>query len=130
MPLPWHADLAWLWLRLFGLAWPQRLNRLKCRSKCQVNTLMLSVSVTVSVQQAKNRWQQRSLVLQLQQHRLHQLQLQLQLQLCLRVICALFMQHSAHDETCNIAEIVKCRRRRRRRRRAVDVATVCRQSPP
>lgn len=21
------------------------------------------------------------------------------------------MQHSAHDETCNIAEIVKCRRR-------------------
>lgn len=39
------------------------------------------------------------------------------------------MQHSAHDETCNIAEIVKCRRRRRRRRRAVDVATVYRQSP-
>jgi len=23
------------------------------------------------------------------------------LQLCLRVICALFMQHSAHDGTCN-----------------------------
>lgn len=40
-----------------------------------------------------------------------QLQFQLKPKLCLRVISTLFMQHSAHDATCNIAKIVKCRRR-------------------
>lgn len=52
--LAWHADLALATLVWFGLALDGArtlllLNRLKCRSKCQVNTLMLSVSVSGSV---------------------------------------------------------------------------------
>lgn len=135
MPLPWHADLALATLVWFSLAATAKQVKMSFKMSSQhfdVVRVRVRVSVSVSVCCSSRLKTAANNGLRVCSNNnnssgnnieLHQLQPQLQVQLCLRVICALFMQHSAHDETCNIAEIVKCRRRR-----AVDVATVHRRS--
>lgn len=124
--MAWHADLALATLVWFSLAATAKQVKMSFKMSSQhfdVVRVRVRVSVSVSVCCSSRLKTAANNGLRVCSNNnnigLHQLQLQLQVQLCLRVICALFMQHSAHDETCNIAEIVKCRRRR-----AVDVATV------
>lgn len=122
--MAWHADLALATLVWFSLAATAKQVKMSFKMSSQhfdVVRVRVSVSVSVCCSSRLKTAANNGLRVCSSNNNigLHQLQLQLQVQLCLRVICALFMQHSAHDETCNIAEIVKCRRRR-----AVDVATV------
>lgn len=132
--MAWHADLALATLVWFSLAATAKQVKMSFKMSSQhfdVVRVRVRVSVSVSVCCSSKLKTAANNGLRVRSNNnssnsssgsnieLHQLQPQLQVQLCLRVICALFMQHSAHDETCNIAEIVKCRRRR-----AVDVATV------